>query len=123
MHEYSMTTQLVEVVLREARTRNSKGVVEVHLLMGRLTYLAPEQVRFWYEVLSEGTILEGSELYIEEEEGGVECESCGYKGPIKLEEERHYYIAVPTLRCPKCDSTVKIIRGKDCLVKSIKMVT
>lgn len=123
MHEYSATVQLVEAVLREARKRNSKKVTEVHLLIGKLSYFGSEQMQFWYEVLGEGTILEGSELHIEEEEGGVECENCGYKGPIKLEEERHYYIAVPTLRCPKCDSVVKIIRGKECLVKSIKMVT
>ena len=122
MHEYSMTVQLVEVVLREARKRNSTRVVEVHLLIGRLSILAPEQMRFWYEVLSKGTILEGSELHIGEEEGTVECESCGYKGPIQLEEEPHYYIVVPTLRCPICDSIVKIIRGKECIVKSIKMV-
>lgn len=117
-----MTAQLVEIVLREAKARNSKAVVEVHLLIGRLSFLAPEQILFWYEILSKDTILEGSELHIEEEEGGVECESCGYKGPIQLEEEYHYYIAVPTLRCPKCDSVVKIVGGKDCLVKRVKLV-
>ena len=117
-----MTVQLVKTVLREASKTNSKKVVEVHLLIGRLSYFAPEQMRFWYEVLSEGTILEGSELLIKEDEGEVECENCGYKGPIQLEEESHYYIAVPTLRCPECDSVVNIVRGKECIVKSIKMV-
>ncbi len=37
-----MTAQLVKVVRREARARNSKEVVEVHLLIGRLSFLAPE---------------------------------------------------------------------------------
>ena len=118
-----MTAQLVEVVLREAKARSSKAVIKVHMLIGRLSFLAPEQIRFWYEILSKETILEGSELYIEEEEGGVECDSCGYTGPIQMEEETHYYIAFPTLRCPKCDSEVTILRGKECFVKSIKMVT
>lgn len=117
-----MTAQLVKEVLREARARNSKEVIEVHLLVGRLNFLAPEQLRFWYEILSKGTILEGFELYIEEENGEVECESCGYKEPIRLEEESHYNIVFPTLRCPKCDSEVTIIKGKECLVKSIKII-
>lgn len=123
MHEYSATVQLVEAVLREARKRNAKRVVEVHLLIGKLSYFGAEQMQFWYEVLGKDTVLEGSELLIGDEEGEVECKSCGYQGPIQLEEEPHYYIAVPTLRCPKCDSIVKIVRGKDCLIKSIKLVT
>lgn len=123
MHEYSITVQLVEAVLREARKRNSKKVTEVHLLIGKLSYFGSEQMQFWYEVLGEGTILEGSELHIEEEEGEVECENCGYKGPIQLEEASHYYIPVPTLRCPECGSIANIVRGKECIIKNIKMVT
>lgn len=122
MHEYSATVHLVEAVLREARKRNSKRVTEVHLLIGKLSYFGTEQMQFWYEVLGKGTILEGSVLLIEEEEGEVECEICGYKGPIQLEKAPHYFIAVPTLRCPICDSVVKIVRGKECIIKNIKMV-
>ncbi len=122
MHEYSAIAQLVEAVLREAKKRNSKKVTEVHLLIGKLSNFGSEQMQFWYEVLGEGTILEGSVLHIEEEEGMVECENCEYKGPIQLEEQPPYYIAVPTLRCPECDSVVNIIRGKECVVKSIKLI-
>ena len=78
VHEGSITTQIVESVLQEAKKRNAKKVVEVQLVIGKLTFLNPEQVRFWYEVLTKDTIMESSKLKIEESEGIVKCPRCGY---------------------------------------------
>ncbi|UCD26652.1 MAG: hydrogenase maturation nickel metallochaperone HypA [Candidatus Bathyarchaeota archaeon] len=72
-----MTTQIVENVLREAEKHNAKKVTEVHLIIGKLTFLEVEQVRFSYNILVDGTIMEGSKLYIEEKNGVVKCSICG----------------------------------------------
>ncbi len=122
MHEGSITTQIVESVLKEANGRNAKKVVEVRLAIGSLTFLNPEQVRFWYEILTKETILEGSKLAIEENEGTVVCEKCGYKGGFKYVDDSELHIPMPTLQCPKCDSQVQITSGKDCIIKSVKML-
>ncbi|MEM2926186.1 MAG: hydrogenase maturation nickel metallochaperone HypA [Candidatus Bathyarchaeia archaeon] len=122
MHEYSMTVGLVNAVLREAKKKNSKKVIEVHLSVGRLSLLAHDQLRFWYKVLGKGTILEGSKLRISVEEGEVECEDCGYKGPIRYEEGLYEHLFFPTLSCPRCGSIVKVLKGRECIIKSIKMV-
>ena len=122
MHEFSMTTQIVEAILREAKKHNAKSVVEVHLDIGKLTFLGLEQVRFSYEVLVEGTIMEGSKLYIEEKDGIVKCNSCGYEGDFKYEDDPMYHIPTPTLHCPKCGETVEIVGGRECTIRDIKLL-
>ncbi|MCW4021133.1 MAG: hydrogenase maturation nickel metallochaperone HypA, partial [Candidatus Bathyarchaeota archaeon] len=87
MHEFSVTTQIVENVLREARARNAKEVSEVHLVIGKLTFLGSEQVRFSYKVLTEGTMMKNSKLFIEAKDGVVKCGSCGYEGSFNYEDD------------------------------------
>jgi len=122
LHEFSVTSQVVQSVLAEAEKRDAKKVTEVNLVVGKLTFLGLEQVRFAYEALTKGTILEGSKLAIEEQEGMVKCNHCGYEGGFKYEDDPLYHVPVPTLKCPKCGSVVKIVAGKECTIKSIKMM-
>jgi len=117
-----MTTQIMESILKEARKHEAKRVAEVHLVIGKLTFLNPEQMRFWYEALAKDTILEGSKLYIEEKDGVVKCASCGYEGGLKYEDDPMYHVPTPTLHCPKCRGIVEIVGGKECLIKSVKLV-
>jgi hydrogenase nickel incorporation protein HypA/HybF len=117
-----MTSQIVQNVLAEAQKREAKKVAEVHLIIGKLTFLGLEQVRFAYEVLTKGTIMEGSKLIIEEQEGVVKCEHCGYEGGFKYEDDPMYHVPMPTLKCPQCANVVKIAAGKECTIKSIKML-
>ncbi len=117
-----MTSQILRSVLEEAEKRRAKKVTEVQLVIGKLTFLGLEQVRFAYEVLTKGTVLDGSKLIIEEEEGVVECSECGYKGGFKYADDSMYHVPVPTLECPQCGSLVKIVAGKECTLKSIKMM-
>ena len=117
-----MTTQIVQSVLEEAKKHNAKRVDEVHLVIGKLTFLGLEQVRFAYEVLVKNTIMEDSKLYIEEKDGVVKCSNCGYEGDFKYEDDPMYPVPTPTLNCPKCGGIVKIVGGKDCLIKSVKII-
>ena len=121
MHEFSMTTQIVENALREAEKHNAKKVTEVHIIIGKLTFLGVEQVRFSYNILVDGTIMEGSKLYIEEKNGVVKCSICGYEGDFMYQDNPEYHIPTPTLRCPKCEGVVRIVGGRECTIKSIKL--
>jgi hydrogenase nickel incorporation protein HypA/HybF len=122
VHEFSVTSQIVQSVLTEAEKRGAKKVTEVHLTIGKLTFLGLEQVRFAYEVLTKDTIMEGSQLIIEEQEGIVKCGNCGYQGDFKYQDDPLYHVPVPTLKCPKCNNTVTITAGKECTIKYIKMM-
>ncbi len=116
-----MTTQIVESVLKEAKKHNAKRVYEVHLVVGKLTFLGLEQVRFAYEMLVKDTIMERSKLYIEEKDGVVKCSKCGYEGDFKYEDDPIYHIPTPTLSCSKCGGAVTIVGGKECIIRSVKL--
>ena len=122
MHEFSMTSRIVRAVLEEAEKRGAKKVLEVHLVIGKLALLGIEQVRFSYKVLVEETIMEESKLFIKCKKGKVICNRCNHIGPINFKEDLTYHISFPTLTCPKCDSAVNIIEGRECLIKNIKLV-
>jgi hydrogenase nickel incorporation protein HypA/HybF len=122
LHEFSIASSMVELVLKEAEKKRATRVVEVHLVVGKLTFIALEQIRFSYRILAKDTILEGSRLRIEQKEGLGECGSCKYKGPIECKDDPLYHISFPSLSCPKCGSTLRIVDGKECLVKSVRMV-
>jgi len=117
-----MTTQIVESILKEANKREAKRVVEVHLVLGSLTFLNPEQVRFWYKALSKGTVLEKSRLHMKKKEGTVRCRGCGFEGKLNYEDDPTYHVPIPTLLCPRCRNIVEIIDGKECTIKSVKMI-
>ncbi len=122
MHELSMTTQIVENVLEEAKRYDAKKVAEVHLTIGKLTFLGTEQIRFSYKILTEDTIMKDSKLVITEQEGVIECQSCGYKGEVPMENDPAYHVPLPTLRCPKCREAAKIVEGKECTITSIRIL-
>lgn len=121
MHELSMTTSIVEKVLEEAKKRGAKRVEEVQLVIGKLTFLGIEQVRFSYDLLIKDTIMEGSRLVIEEREPLVRCSGCGYEGPLQYVNEPQFHIALPSFQCPRCAGEIEIIEGRECLIKSIRL--
>lgn len=112
----------MQSVLEEARKHGAKKVKEVSLAIGKLTFLGLEQVRFAYETLTKDTIMEDSNLLIKETDGVVECNSCGYRGDFKYEDNPQYHLPVPTLHCPTCGDIVKIVGGKECIIESMKLI-
>ncbi len=121
MHEFSVTTQVVEAILAEAEKHKAKRVTQVYLKIGSLSFLNPEQVRFAFKVLSKDSILEKSRLFITEVPGEVRCPSCEYRGPLNMEDDPALHIPYPTLICPKCGSLVEIIAGKGCEIEKVKV--
>ncbi len=117
-----MTTQIVESVLGEAEKQGAKKVTEVHLVIGKLTFLGIEQVRFAYRILVEDNIMKGSKLIIKEKDGVIECPSCGYKGTLEFEDNLMYHVPTPILKCPECGEAAKIVEGKECTIERIRMV-
>jgi len=123
VHEFSVTSQIVDNIIKEAERHKAKKIVQVNLAIGKLTFLGIEQVRFAYKLLVKGTIAEKSKLVIKEKDGLVKCSRCGYEGNFKYEDNPIYHVPTPTLKCPKCENTVDIVEGKECTIESIKLVT
>ena len=84
MHEVSVVTSLVDAVIAELQKYNVIKVNSVTVVIGDLTNLGEEQMSFAYDIVTQGTILEGSEFIVEHEPIELECWDCGYKGPAKV---------------------------------------
>ncbi len=120
MHEFSVMSQIVESILSEANKRKATKIEQVDLQIGEYTMLGEEQLKFAYEVLSKDTILKGSKLKIGHIKGKIEC-TCGYRGRIEPSPDSPHRI-VPILECPKCKGAAKIVEGRECVIRNIRMV-
>jgi hydrogenase nickel incorporation protein HypA/HybF len=119
MHEVAVMSQIVELVLSEAKKRDAEQVSKVNLEIGEYTFLGEEQMKFAFEVLTKGTVAEGAILDITTRRGAVEC-PCGYSGAPEQPEDIH--ILAPILKCPKCGKIAMVKEGLGCTVRDISMV-
>ncbi len=108
MHEFSYAQALVENALRIAESKGAKRVNKVVVEVGSLLLINPEQLRFCYEVVTKNTILEGSELEIENTEALLVCENCGKE-----------YRELSSV-C-ECGGFLKVERGDEFVLKRIVM--
>jgi hydrogenase nickel incorporation protein HypA/HybF len=122
MHEVSVMSSILDAVFEELKRHNVQKVEEVLLVIGDLTFLGEEQLAFAFEILTRGTLLEGSKLIVEHEPVEVICHSCGYTGKAESLEDEVNHNSVPTLNCPSCGQRVEVTKGKSCMVRSIKVV-
>mgnify|MGYP000859369892 CR=1 FL=1 len=74
MHELGITRNLVAIVGEHAAGRR---VRRVWLEIGERTALLPDAVRFCFDVVSKGTVLEGARLDILSVRAGRCCTACG----------------------------------------------
>lgn len=118
MHEVSVVTGIVDAVIEELSKYDVERVNSVTVMVGDLTNLGGEQMSFAYGIVTEGTILEGSELVIERVPVEVRCGSCGYTGPADTLSDPDYEThSVPVLACPGCGGAIEVVRGMECTVK------
>jgi hydrogenase nickel incorporation protein HypA/HybF len=122
MHEFTITTYLVEALLDLVKERNPKQVLEVHLKVGKLRALSVEQVKFSYGILAKGTVLEGSKLVVVETNGAVHCTACDYMEEFNPEDPLLFHYGLPRLDCPKCGNPLSIKGGDECVITKVRMV-
>ena len=126
MHEFGITSRIVEAVTRVADEHAATRVLAVDLLIGQLTFLSVPQVKTAYEILTKGTRLEGSELSIQESPGLVECSDCHRQREVTLHLEDgpdSLTAPLPLFACAECGGKVIIVRGKECEVTGVRLET
>ncbi|AFK85705.1 MULTISPECIES: hydrogenase maturation nickel metallochaperone HypA [Thermoanaerobacterium] len=110
MHELSITESIVNMVSDEAKKRNVNKVTKINIVLGELTGFEEESIRFYFEVLSEGTPLYGAKLDFKKVKAEFKCRSCGMI----------YNRGNFTFKCPYCGSSgVLIEKGKELYIDSI----
>ncbi len=116
MHELSIAASIVERILEFAQTYPLRRVMEVRVVIGELTCVESEQLRFSYEAITKETAIEDSTLTIERADASVTCPHCGYSGRPK------YWDNIATLQCPVCGQATEAVTGHECSIKGVKYV-
>ena len=121
MHELSIASAIVEHVIDFAESFDPpKKILGVRVLVGELTCIEAEQLKFCYDAISKETLLEGSVLEIERAEAEVSCPYCSYRGRPKFWDDALADVAVATLQCPSCGRAAEATLGHDCTIRTIR---
>jgi hydrogenase nickel incorporation protein HypA/HybF len=112
MHEYSVTEHLLNTTLKHAEKAMASRVVKVDLVIGDLTGFMDESIRFYFDILSEGTKAEKAVLEVARIPIRARCGQC-------LAE---FTPGKGNWHCPLCGGPMKeIISGREFYVESIEV--
>jgi hydrogenase nickel incorporation protein HypA/HybF len=111
MHEMSIAQSLLNIILQESEAHQVRRVVSVALRVGELSSVEPESLRFCFELIAQGTIVEGAELQIERVSVTCRCEDCGTEFSV----EQLLFI------CPSCGGRrVEVLSGRELNIQSLE---
>jgi hydrogenase nickel incorporation protein HypA/HybF len=107
MHELSLSSGIVDVVVRHAAGR---PVTAVSVRCGALRQVVPASLEFYFGIVARDTVAEGATLEVEFVPARLRCRPCG----------REWSPEIPWFRCPDCASEdVAIDAGEELEVESI----
>ena len=108
MHELSITQSIVDAVTDHA---DGARVVGIRLTVGRLSGVVPDAMRFCFELITEGTPLQGARLDIDEPDGRAHCASCG----------DDFTVPDFILLCPCGSADVRLLAGRELTITSLEV--
>jgi len=109
MHELSIAESIVAIADRHARGRR---VTRVEVEIGHLRQVVPSALEFAFELVSQGTVVEGAVLDVEEVAAGGRCRQCGNEGDLG---------GFP-FSCQGCGGfDVEVTRGEELRVDSLEL--
>ena len=108
MHELAITQSVVDMVVERTAGRR---VGLVRLDVGALSGVVPDAMHFCYELLIDGTSLEGSTLVIEQTPGAAHCRTCG----------QDFALDDLILLCPCGSADVALVAGRELRVLSVEL--
>ena len=112
MHELSVTESMLGVVLRHAQSNNATKVTAINMVLGDMSTVMEESVRFYFEIIAKDTIAEGAELNFRRTKLIGRCGKCGKEWEV---EEYNFL-------CPACEGDeTEIISGREFQVESIEI--
>jgi hydrogenase nickel incorporation protein HypA/HybF len=79
MHELAIAQSMFEIARRHARGRR---VTRVEVRVGHLRQVVPASLEFAFELIAQGTELEGAALVIDHVPAAGVCRDCGSEVPL-----------------------------------------
>lgn len=109
MHELSIAESVVQIASRHA---NGRRVTKVWLKVGHLRQVVPSALTFGFELVAEGTPVEGAELELENVPATGLCSDCGVESRLQ---------SFP-LQCGVCGGfDLELLSGEELFVESLEL--
>jgi len=114
MHELSVMSNILDIVVEHAKRNNATRVTKINLTVGELSDLVPEWMQNYFDFVSKDTIADKAVLVIERRPAVLRCRDCAFE--FALDREAFDF------SCQKCRSAnVEIVSGREFTVNSIEI--
>jgi hydrogenase nickel incorporation protein HypA/HybF len=113
MHELSIALSMIDMAAAAAQQRGGAQVQAIHLRLGQLSGVGKDALLFSYEVACAGTLLEGSQLIIEDVPVVVYCPTCQAETTLA---------SLQKFCCAACGAlTSEVVRGRELEVFALEI--
>lgn len=112
MHELAITQGVLDIALEHAKNFNANKIMRINLVVGEMTGIVDECVRFYFDFISKDTIASEATLSFERVPIKAYCRDC----------DATFTLSGLDWRCPSCQScNIEVIAGRELYVESIEV--
>lgn len=113
MHEMSITVSILDIVRDQMVKSGVEKLKSIKILVGAMTAVEPESLRFCFKACTDGSPLEGAVLEIETVPLAGRCSDCN-----KVFRLEQYFSSV----CPHCGGTAAdLVSGRELDIVSMEV--
>ncbi|MEA4889768.1 MAG: hydrogenase maturation nickel metallochaperone HypA [Clostridiaceae bacterium] len=112
MHEYALTSRIVEIALETAQKQKAARVSAVSLVIGECSGVLIDSVQLYFDMIAEGTAAEGAQLLVHVIQPQMHCPVC----------DQNFTRPRFSFACPQCGalgSPTEI--GKEFYIESVEL--
>ncbi len=107
MHELAITQNILDIALKSSPERRVKGIT---IVLGELSGIVEESVRFCFEVVAADTTAKGAALTFQKVPAYLRCTQCALE--FRLDNG--------DWACPQCGHLGgEVVQGRECYIESI----
>jgi len=112
MHELAVTQNVLDIVLREAEKAKAKQIKSIQLVIGDLSGIVDDSVRFYFDFISQDTLAQGAVLSFRRIATRFRCRACGTEFSPQDQD----------WCCPFCGAPAgEVIAGQEFYIESIEV--
>ena len=112
MHELGITQNILDLAVEKAEEAGASEILKVNLVIGEMTGIVEDCVRFYFDFLSENSIASGATLSFKRIPTRLRCRQC----------EHSFTPESPPWNCPQCHNwDMEITAGQELYIDSIEV--